>query len=296
MTSEAGKKCWHLFVGAVLSYLLTFNAVSGFLPALEANSRNLSVLMPAEAFTPDLLAGEWGMCDAAIALPERLPSPLLAFGSWARSDCPITLRGLDITLLPNDVQAFWLGYALERNGQRSLALEAWQPYSAGIGNYFALLAGYNSIRSTARAAEKFNRLAMDLSETAVDGDPTDLHAWQSLGESAFRLHEWKTAEHAFAAKLSLKPDDLETLFWLGRSYRYAGKNEMATQQLMQVVRRANDGGTWAAAAWYELGYAYLSQNQKENAIHAFHRVQEVEPVFIYATDVVSQLSYLESIR
>jgi len=138
--------------------------------------------------------------------------------------------------------------------------------------------------------------AMEQCRKAVEVEPKNSLTWQCLGEAAFHAQDWEAAEWAFMTKLTLVPNDPEALFWLGRTYRYAGQNEQAAYWLAQAVQSTHDSGSWAAYAWYESGYTFMAQEQRAKAIQAFRRVQELAPDFVYIQVVQAELAHLEENR
>jgi tetratricopeptide (TPR) repeat protein len=135
--------------------------------------------------------------------------------------------------------------------------------------------------------------ASALCHTATELEPENLRAWQCLGEAAFYAGDWAVAEQAFVKKLDVASDDPQTLFWLGRTYRYMDQNAQAVKSLQQVIQATPGNDSLITFAWYELGYAFGNQGQREEAIHAFQQVQEINPDFAYIDNVLIELSRLE---
>lgn len=135
--------------------------------------------------------------------------------------------------------------------------------------------------------------ASGLCHTATELEPENLRAWQCLGEAAFYAGDWAVAEQAFVKKLDVASDDPQTLFWLGRTYRYMDQNAQAVKLLQRVIQATPGNDSLVTFAWYELGYAFSNQGQRAEAIHAFQQVQEINPDFAYIDNVLIELSRLE---
>lgn len=276
-----------------LFFLALWFLLSGWMavllwPVLLSNLTNLHLIAQAQANSARFLAGEREPCAESVSLPEITALPRLAVGALAHLDCATTEQYLTQRASRDraDLEVFWQGYILARHGQHQQAIEIWQQHAAGISHYFVSLAKYNQTQS------EFNT-AVKLCTTATAIEPQGAHAWQCLGESAFYARSWEKAAQAFTTKLTLQPDDPTTLFWLGRTYRFAGKYEQAENWLKQAIDAANDSGPVAAFAWYELGHAFLAQNREGDALQAFQQVQKRDPEFLYIDRVQAELARLE---
>jgi len=258
------------------------------LPILRSNLANLRLMAVTYSYSDVFLSGDWEPCTESYLLLDMTRDSRLIVGALAQLDCTMTEQYLvDERSDQRDLDIFWHGYVLERQGQHQQALEIWQQHAMGISTYFVSLAKYH-------VANLDFTTSITLCTTATQIKPENIHAWQCLGESQFYVRDWESAAQTFITKLTLESADQIALFWLGRTYRYMQAYEQAEFWLTQAVQVDHDSQAITAFAWYELGHTFLAQDRHKDAISAFHHVQELAPWFLYIDNVVTELARLEA--
>lgn len=269
--------------GAALVLSLWLNLA----PMIESNRVNHHILSNL-AVLPNFSLIPWDTCEVVIDLSPvlDLTDGNVVYGGLAQLDCPTAIQQVNGgTNAVTDLRAFWEGYVLERNGDYEAALRRWRQYPTELGWYFFRL-------SEKDRAFRFNT-ALSLCRYVTQVDPTDLDAWQCMGESAVQLGDWATAEDAFVGKLEYQPNDPHTVFWLGRVYGMAGKDDKAIIWLTQAIEMTHDTSSLAAFAWYELGRVFQRQGQNDDALYAFRRTWDLAPSFLYIDYVKIRITELE---
>lgn len=134
-------------------------------------------------------------------------------------------------------------------------------------------------------------------EFEIDNMRNHIRVWDCVGRSAFYNKAWDEAIQAFEAELALVPDEPEVLFWLGRTYRYADRDEAAYFHLrhaIEVLRLQPGKECVEAFAWYELGWILETRGELRNAAEAFRQVLALCSDFSYAEKARVKLEELES--
>jgi tetratricopeptide (TPR) repeat protein len=341
--------------------LLIWQIHDALLPSLARNLVNIGKMPALQAADSFFLSGNWPPCQASVALSSLdQGGECLPLGMLSQLDCPAalgqvsrmeSLEGL------SDVEVFWFGYALVRDGQRQAAIEVWRQYPP-ISSYLVNMARMNHsnletvenltglavaispdnwmlwrdrglLLQTAKpevAAQAFQQV-MELAPENPDGylrlgelrqtqgyyseavtlcgratelassEPySDLQARLCLGRSAFYSQDLDYAEQTFLSILAWKPDNANSLLWLGRVYRSQGRFELAGQYLRHAIEVAQEQGLTKLEgnAWYDLGYALKDQGKWAEAVVAFRQMLTLLPDAPSADHVRTLLDDLEA--
>jgi tetratricopeptide (TPR) repeat protein len=286
------------YIGVLWGVVALALLVGGVLqlgPVWRVNLTNLAAL-DTIAGLPAFFSIPWSACTAVPgASAEKLEqhrlsgrggSGRIVSGGVAQLNCPLALEFAANEPADHAVDAFWQGYVLARAGRPDEAVRRWEQYPTVIGRYLFKLGDQDR-------AWRFGT-ALSLCRLGTQRSPQDMDAWQCLGEAAVQLKDWATAEAAFSGKLDLQPDNANSLYWLGRVQRFAGKLDEASGTLSRALAFTQSDSSLAASVWYELGYLYLSQGKQPYALQAFERTKAIAPKFLYLKDVEAKIKALRT--
>jgi tetratricopeptide (TPR) repeat protein len=118
-------------------------------------------------------------------------------------------------------------------------------------------------------------------------DPENGPVLANTGYTYLQLKQWETAVGYLEAALKINPDSVEVRNNLGIARTYLGDEEGALQEFLQVNR--------PAAAYNNLGVAYLAQQNWSKAHDAFQAALAWEPDYVKARlNLLEAESYLPS--
>ncbi len=133
--------------------------------------------------------------------------------------------------------------------------------------YFDLVSG-----RIERAADRYQR--------AVEKDPGQADWWHNLGTAQEQLEQNEAAVRSFRKEVALRPSNKEAREALAYVLMSAGYDRQVNGDVVGAIAlyrellEINDG---LAAIWYDLGLAYLQQEQKDAARAALRRAIQLEP-------------------
>jgi tetratricopeptide (TPR) repeat protein len=116
------------------------------------------------------------------------------------------------------------------------------------------------------------KAARDRLSQAVASSPSSLAARLSLGTVLLDMGEDKEAVKCFSQALDLKPSSQVHLM-LGSLYSRQGR----TRHAIRHMKKALEIDPQCGEAFYQLGLAFLAQNEKEKAQECFHNAFQLNP-------------------
>ena len=137
----------------------------------------------------------------------------------------------------------------------------YNPARNNLGNAYA------EKREWQNAIEQYKMLNSDL----LYGTPQ--FPLSNLGLVYYELKEYELSASYFLKALAIKPNFVQALYGLGKTYLAMGRIPDAVSKLEKAVSLAPD----SAAVYFELAKAYSLQQDYGKALEAFHKVVEINP-------------------
>lgn len=135
------------------------------------------------------------------------------------------------------------------------------PARNNLGNAYA------QNREWQKAIEQYKMVTSDL----LYGTPQ--FPLSNMGKVYYELHEYELSEQNFLKALSIKPDFLQALYGLAKTYMAMGRVPEAIIKLEKAVSLSPD----SAALHFELARAYARNQDYSKALGAYHKVVEINP-------------------
>jgi tetratricopeptide (TPR) repeat protein len=210
---------------------------------------------------------------------------------------------------PSDGDAqYYLAQAYQLNGQDKLALGAirqslkrdpnnasvWQKYGELLCETGDCEGGLRWLLKAQHADRTLPRIDFDIATTdykmmdltgaaqfaghAVAAQSGDASAWQLLATANLKLAHWQEAETAFEQRLSLTPDDVESLLGLGQCQVELKNYSIAVDTLHSVLRQ----DPTRLLAHYYLSRAFRGMGREQDAQHeaALHQLMMEHATFV----------------
>jgi Flp pilus assembly protein TadD len=109
----------------------------------------------------------------------------------------------------------------------------------------------------------------------LNSSPQDWKGHMAAGQCHFAAGDSMQAVSSFEKAAQLRPDDLETLNWLGRSYI----QDRQPEKVLEVVNHLPPATANSAVAHFLLARAYDAQDKLDEARLQLHLALEAEPQF-----------------
>lgn len=121
----------------------------------------------------------------------------------------------------------------------------------------------------------FLKLGFEDYQKVVDGDPGNETAWNNMGDIRIAAGDILGAEVYYVSALEKDQSAVqyEKLYRYYTTYRASDRSAEVGALLLQAINDVTDN----ASFWVKLGYWYLAQGDKENAVNALRQASILNP-------------------
>jgi type IV pilus biogenesis/stability protein PilW len=144
------------------------------------------------------------------------------------------------------------------------ALEIKSDYAPARNN---LGNAYAQKKEWKKAIEQYKAVTLDL----LYGTPQ--FPLSNLGVVYYEIQEYELSAHYFHKALDIKPDFVQALYGLAKTYVAMGRVPDAITRLEKAVSISSD----SAGLYFELANTYALNQDYSKALSAYHKVVEIDP-------------------
>lgn len=132
-----------------------------------------------------------------------------------------------------------------------------------------------ALRSCVECFDEMGKIheSLDFIQQYLDKDPYSEYAWTELGRKYLLIENFTQALDAFDFAIAINPKSINSLMLKAYALELLDNYEEA----IEVYKEASKLEYTTATTFMKIGQAYLSLNQKENALEAFHTAIHEDP-------------------